>query len=71
MRCQHRVPLTVASPRVVALYAGATCLFAYLYVRPSIRRRLGSASRWARWRRESLVYCWLEALLTRPAYHHR
>lgn len=31
---------------VDTVHAGATCFFAYLYVRPLIRKRLGSASRW-------------------------
>ncbi len=39
-----RTRLFTPAPRVLCA-AGATCLFAYLYVRPLIRKRLGSASR--------------------------
>ena len=47
----HRSPLPPAP-------AGATCLFAYLYVRPLIRRRLGSASR-AYINYSTIYICWL------------
>jgi hypothetical protein len=33
----------------VCLHAGALCLFAYLYMRPFVRRGLGSAGRCADW----------------------